>query len=891
MSVGVGTRLGSLEIIAPLGKGGMGEVYRARDTKLKRDVAIKILPDEFARDADRVKRFQREAEVLASLNHPNIAGIYDLEQADSTRFLVMELVEGETLADRIKRGPVPMEEALQIAKSICEALEAAHEKGIVHRDLKPANVKITPDRKVKVLDFGLAKAFAAEDANADLPNSPTLVSATAGGMILGTAAYMSPEQARGKQVDRRTDIWAFACVLFEMLTGRRAFDGESVTDLFASIIKSDPDWHSLPPSTPEPVRVLMRHCLQKDAQHRLQHIGDARIALEDAIKPAAPAVTALPVGKRRARLTWAITIVSVLTAAVSLAVAYYERTGAAPAAIRFIVPPPEGVTFVPAANSYRISPDGRLLMFIARDGAGRSLVWIRPLDSLTAQPLPGTDGPTEPFWSPDSRFIAFFAEDGKLKRISVTGGPPQTICEAPQHAGGAWSPAGIILFGDAPGPIQRVPATGGTPSPALALDESRHEVSQRGPETLPDGRHFLYQSFTEDAAAPSIYIGSLDSKQTQILSGAPNLGVFYAAPGYLLFVRDRSLMAQPFDSGRLKLTAEAFPITEDIDYVPTGPRPFSVSQNGTLSYRTGRTLLANQLQWFDRAGKALEAVGMPGAYQAFDLSPDGKRAVVYRSEGGAGPGLGGEGLRGNLWLFESTRGIMTRFTFDSRGRDASPVWSPDGARVAFASNREGAFELYQKISSGAGSDESLLKASGPTFPTQWSFDGRFIVYEQAGDLWLLPTSKDGKPAPLIQTKFNESEGQFSPDGRWITYTSNESGSSEVYVQPFPATGAKWQISASGGTEARWNPNGKELFYISTDRKLMSVTIRTNGANFEAEPPKILFQTRLFSATTLVNGHRYAVSPNGQRFLMITTSQEQTSMPITVVVNWNGGSKR
>src|SRR5262245_32921852 len=669
MSVDVGTRLGALEVTALLGKGGMGEVYRARDTKLKRDVAIKILPDEFSRDADRVSRFQREAEALAALNHQNIGTIYDVQQIGETRFLILELVEGQTLQEKLRQGPLPIEEALAIAKQIAEALEAAHERGVVHRDLKPANIKLTPDGKVKVLDFGLAKAFQAQSPSA-LSDSPTVVSASMPGAIVGTAAYMSPEQTKGRQVDRRTDIFAFGCVLYEMLTAQAAFDGETVTDLFASIIKAEPDWNALPPSTPEPLAALLRRCLQKDPRLRLQHIGDARIALDDAAKPGA-IIAKVSSTQRRERIAWILVTLVLLTATVALTIAYFLRTPAVASAIRLIVLPPEGITFGLAANAQRISPDGRLLMFVGRDAGGRSLLWVRSLDSLKAEPLQGTDEPTEPFWSPDSHFIAFFAADGRLKKIAVSGGPPQTIAEVPQHSGATWGPGDVILIGDNPGPIQRVSAAGGNPSPALELDQSRQEWSQRGPDALPDGRHFLYQSFAQGALVPTIYVGSLDSRETQILQGAPNAGVSYAAPGYLLYIRDHTLMAQPFDAGRLKLMPEAYPIAENINYVATGPRPFSVSQNGTLSYRTGLTLLSNQLQWFDRAGNPLETIGMPAPYQALDLSRDGKRVVVYRSDAGAGPGLGGEGVRGNLWLCERTRGVPVRFTFGPNARDSS----------------------------------------------------------------------------------------------------------------------------------------------------------------------------------------------------------------------------
>jgi eukaryotic-like serine/threonine-protein kinase len=847
----------------------MGEVYRARDTKLKREVAIKILPDEFSRDPDRVSRLQREAEVLASLNHPNIAGIHSLEEADGSRFLVLELVEGETLAERIKRGPIPVDESLNIARNICEALEAAHEKGVVHRDLKPANVKITPDGKVKVLDFGLAKAFETEASKANLSQSPTLsMAATNAGVILGTAAYMSPEQAKGRTVDKRTDIFAFGCVLYEMLTGRAAFDGDDVQDILGAVLKSEPDWMRLPAETPPGVRKLLRRCLEKNVKNRRSDAADVRIDIEEALaEPATPPTTP---PARSARLAWIVAGILLLATAASVpfAIIHFREPVREDPAIRFDVLAPENATVLGAAPA--ISPDGKRLAFAA-SLKDKTQLWIRPLNSLTAQPLPGTENADDPFWSPDNRSVGFFA-DGKLKKIDVSGGPPQTLCNLPgPPRGGAWNSDGVIIFALGAGPLYRVSSSGGAAVPLTTVGAG--ETGHRGPSFLPDGRHFLFFA----TGKQGIYAGSLDTKDPILLRTSASTAA-YAPPGYILFVQEGSLMAQRLDVGTLKLTGDAFPVAEHVGLVNATIGQFSVSDRGVIAYSSGAGG-DRQLARLDRAGKLIEKIGSPTDYFDLALSPDQTRAAVQRNDN-------------DLWIVDLIRGVPSRLTFNPAVEDW-PVWSPDGSRVLFNFNANGPADLYSKASSGAGTEEPVLKSGTNKNPTDWSRDGRFVLYEnqerQTGaDLWVLPLFGDKKPQLFLQTPFNETMARFSPDGKWVAYVSDESGSPQVYVQTFPPSGGKWQISTQGGYTPRWRGDGKELFYMSPDRKIMSAALNPNGTTFEVSSPTALFQTQVDLAP---GTNRYDVSPDGQRFLMSTPIENTTSPPITVITNWLAGIER
>jgi len=885
MPLTIGSQLGSHEIVALLGKGGMGEVYRARDLKLKREVAIKILPEEFSRDEDRVRRFQREAEVLASLNHPNIAGIYDLEEANDSRFLVLELIEGETLADRLARGPLPLDEALGIARSICEGLAAAHEKGLVHRDLKPGNIKVTPDGKVKVLDFGLAKLAAQEFSSSQnaFSNSPTMLSAATGaGIILGTAAYMSPEQARGKAVDRRADVWAFGCVLYEMLTGEQAFKGEIITDVIAGIIKADPDWKLLPADVPLVVRSLLRRCLEKDPNRRLHEIADARIEIDDAIAAPAVAETAGAAGHRQT-WHWLVSAGSLIGLVCVLAWIMFHNTPPPDTPlIRLSLMAPE----MQAPFGLALSPDGRRLAFVGTSSDGKVQLYVRNLDAPKPVPIQGTDGGEFPFWSPDSHSIGFFAE-GKLKKVDVFGGPVLTICDVPPiHPGGTWSSHGVILFSSLDGGLLQVADTGGTPTVVTEVDSSRSEIFHNFPHFLPDGQHFLFEVVSTDPEKSAAYIGSLNSKARNLLQVTGDSMPIYAAPGYFLFNRNGTVMSQAFDPKRLQLSGNAVPVAEQVSSV-YGYAAFSTSDTGLLAYHAGgNTQTKVQLTWYDRMGKPIENVGSPASYVGLDLSPDGKRVAVHQHDSSGG----------DIWLMEPARRTNVRYTFDAREDNSSPIWSPDGRFIAFSSYRSGLWGLYKKPSSGAGTEELLFQSSSTKVPMDWSPDGSSILYWEFGvnalqSIFVLPLTGERKPRVLYQSKSFIGHPQFSSDGKWIAYENVDNAGAEIYVEPFPPTGAKWQISTGGGTFPRWSRDGREVYYMSqvSGGKIMAVEIAADGATLKPGVPRALFDSPYVNFPHSSNYHTFAVSRDGQRFLIPHPAGKEKvsteSLPITVVVNW------
>ena len=882
MTLAAGTHLGSYEVLAPIGAGGMGEIYQAHDTKLGRDVAIKVLPEAFAHDSERLSRFQREAKMLAALNHPNIATIYGLEQSNGTSYLVMELVAGDTLAERIKReGAVPVEEALTICRQIAEALEAAHEKGIIHRDLKPANVKVTPEGKVKVLDFGLAKAFEGDTANDDPSNSPTLsMAATMHGVILGTAAYMSPEQARGKAVDKRTDMWAFGCVLYELLTGKRAFRGETLQDALAAVLEREPDWQALPSSTPAKIRDLLRRCLQKDINRRFRDAADIGIEIEEVLtapasegQPNASAPASRP--QLQQAIPWSVAAVLAIVA-LFVTVTLFRRAPAETRLIRFTIGPPEKGSFNPNPMLLAISPDGSKLAFIAADSSGKQQLWIRALDSPAPQPLPGTENASHPFWSPDSRFIGFYAER-KLKKISVSGGPVQTLAEGALTGGvsGAWSRDGTILF--ASNTIYRISASGGAIGPVTTLDASRQENFHEWPYFLPDGKHFLFFAAGAKAENDAIYVGSLDSKERKLLLNA-NSNAVYVSPGYVLFNREGSLMAQPFDPDRMQLTGEPVPIAEGLQFDATSGRAaFAASDNGVLAYRGGSGATFSRLVWVKRNGTEQALAAPPHAYSFPRLSPDGGRLAVDIVE---------EDQSSQIWLYDLSRDALARFTFEGT-LNQPPAWTTDSKRIAFRSNKErSTTNIFWQLADGSGGLERLTTNEFAATPRSFSPGSRLLAFFEYNpvtgqDIWVLGLN-DRKAQLFVQTKFNDTDPAFSRDGHWLAYRSEKSGRPEIYVRPYPGPGGEWQISAEGGTEPVWNPNGRELFYRNGD-KMMAVDISTR-AGFSAGKPQMLFAGRY--VPTPATTPNYDVSPDGQRFLMLkAVEQEQAATQINVVLNW------
>ncbi len=867
MAIPAGTRIGGYEIVALLGAGGMGEVYRARDAKLGRDVALKVLPPALAQDSDYIARFQREAQVLASLNHPNIAAIYGLEE----NAIVMELVEGGDL-----RGPLPPDDALKIARQIAEALEAAHEKGIVHRDLKPANIKITPDGAVKVLDFGLAKTT--EAARTDISNSPTLtLRSTQVGMILGTAAYMAPEQARAQSVDRRADIWAYGAVLYEILAGKPAFAGDTIADILGAVVMREPDWGALPPATPPHVVELLRRCLTKDRKQRLQAIGEARIAIDAPPKQAiAPAVP-----RHRRPLLWMLTTGAGFLAAGGFAFLYWSSPAPKAQPARFTISP----NAIQVGGAVAVSPDGRYLAFAGSDAGGRRL-YLRALDSLQSRPLAGTEDGTAPIWSPDSRSLAFVTKDN-LKWISIGGEDrPQNLATVPlgRTMSGAWGVSGDILLGVAQGGILRVPARGGVPQPVTTLAPGT--TAHSSPRFLPDGRHFVYVEY--GARRSRVFVRDLlTGAQSQLLDAASPSVVYArgskAGTGYVIFIRNSTLTAHRLDNGGLKLTGEPMSLGEGL------VGPLSASDNGVLAYVASADQPDSQLLWVDRQGKVLNTVGPPGSYQEVQFTRDGRTAVLS---------LGDRTDRSRrIWTLDLERGVTSRMnpTAIANAQDYAMAVSPD-SRIAYSvTTAEASGDIYIRQASGAGPQELLLRSPDMKHPNDWSHDGRFLIYDDHSpdnrqDLWVLPLG-GGKPIPFLTTPADETLAQFSPDGKWIAYSSDESGRREVWVQGFTpdrvpaAGGGKWQISNAGGWMPRWRRDGNELYYLSLKDEMMAVPVKTNPA-FAPGAPSVLFEKPLAK----FGGYAYDVTADGSRFLVNAAGNQTASNQIMVLLNWDAGLK-
>jgi serine/threonine protein kinase len=850
----------------------MGQVFRARDTKLGRDVALKVLPDSLAADADRLARFTREAQVLASLNHPHIAQVHGLEDSTGVRALVMELVEGEDLSERIRRGAIPSDEALPIAKQIAEALEAAHERGIVHRDLKPANIKVGGDGTVKVLDFGLAKALDTDPSSATAAHasiSPTITSPamTQAGMILGSAAYMSPEQARGKSVDKRSDIWAFGCVVYEMLTGTRAFAGAEVSDVLASVLATEPDWTRLGGTVPPGLTVILQRCLEKDPKRRVRDIGDVRLALDGAFDVPTPAAAdSRSVSPGTSRLPWLMTAAALLALVAFTLVHVREVPPDLPETRLEITTPPGRRSFA------KISPDGRKVVFSAAVEGKPSQLWVRAFDAETAQPIPGTEYAGSPFWAPDSRSLGFYAK-GKLMRVDLAGGGPRALADSGNSPGGAWGPDGTILFTPTnTGPLYRVPSTGGQPAGVTEL-RVPDEASHRYPTFLPDGRHFLF-FVAGHADATAVYLGSLDSKNTRRVLESDSAAVF-VPPQYVLFRQQDTLLARRFDPKTFETTGDSLPVAEQVsgDQGTLGEIAASASHTGVIAYRPLPSY-PHQLTWFDRAGRRTGTLGDQDASasgpRGLRISPDGRTVALTRD------------VQGNIdvWLMDVARGVLRRFTSDAAS-DGSAVWAPDSARIAFFSRRSGPQNIWVKRLDGVG-EVRLRESPENEVPVDWSSDGRFMLMTLGTALAGLPIDSDGTIVRLVSAGTRVvGPARFSPDGQRVAYASGESGRVEVYVLPFPGPGVPIQVSTAGGANPRWRQDGRELFYLSLAGILTAVQVvpKPNGT------VEVGAATSLFE---MPGGAAFDVARDGQRVLVEAPIGQGTVPPIVVIQNWKPG---
>ena len=878
MSFSAGARLGVYQILDRLGQGGMGEVYRARDTKLNRDVALKVLPDLFARDPDRLARFTREAQVLASLNHPNIAAIYGIE-GDA---LVMELVDGQDLSAMIERGPLLLADVLPIAKQLADALEAAHEQGIIHRDLKPANIKVKADGTVKVLDFGLAKALGPDGGSSpDLMNSPTLtMHATQMGMIIGTAAYMAPEQARGKPVDRRADIWAFGVVLYEMLTGRRAFDGDDVSITLASVLKDDPKWQELPADLPTPLSRLLRRCLEKEPKRRLSAIGDARLELDEHEPTSAtmPRAAAAPRIAMLSRLWPAVA--GIVITAVAAAIVWPSAPSPTTAGVaRVSILPPPGETVYPDSTGVAVSPDGTMVAFVVGSVArSENELWVRSLDSMSARRLEGTQGAALPFWSPDGRRIGFFT-NSKLKVVTLSGGRVETLCDAPSGRGATWNRSNVILFApDAGGPLFRIPANGGTPEPVTTLDSERKEYGHRFAMFLPDGERFLYAALPGKNGKFDIFASSLSDK-SRTLVGSLEAAPVFAEPGLLLYARQGVLAALPFDADTLKITGDPVLLEDEPSSILdpamswTAGWSVSVSASGSLGYYSAPS--TNTIAtWYDANGAPSGMLNLPpGHYESIAISPDGTRGVAVRSTSPS---------ESTLWLVDLVRGGTTPLS-SGRGRNDTPVWSPDSTRVVWAADRDGAQNLFVKKVDDVAPEQLLFQSDVPfKSPIDWSRDGQWIVMTQldqdtSQNVWLLDASGTKPPTAIARGPVRDNGGPVSPDGRWIAYSSEDSGRFEVYVQSFPVPGRKAQISGDGAVRAWWTRDGRQLVLLGGDFRTLSRVDLEAGATLGVGTPRPF--ARLPADIVWVDA-----MPDRQRFLAIAPERTGTGS-VTVVQNW------
>jgi len=890
MPITPGTRLGPYEVLAPIGAGGMGEVYRARDTRLDRTVAIKILPEQLAATPEVRQRFEREARAISSLNHPHICSLYDVGHQDGTDFLVMEYIEGETLAGRLARGPLPTADLLRFAIEVADALDKAHRQGVVHRDLKPGNIMLTKSG-TKLLDFGLAKTPGLAAGVAGMSSSPTMGQPlTAQGTIVGTFQYMSPEQLEGKEADARSDIFAFGAVLYEMATGRRAFEGNSQASLIAAILDKDPPPISgLQPMAPPALERVVRTCMAKDREERFQSVHDLKLQLEwirDAGSQAgASAVAVAPPSLWRAKrelAAWAIAGALAITALV--AIVWRPTTAPQPAMhvllTRVDKPLLENSEIVPLMNSPALSPDGSKLAF---ESGGK--LWLRAINELSAQPVAGTESGQYPFWSPDSRQIGFSSNDGKLKTVDISGGPPVVVCPASDARGGTWNRDGIIVFEPSiRSGLYKVPATGGTPVALTTMDTSKHST-HRWPHFLPDGQHVLYLAANHQnprGEESGVYVTSLDGKTNRLVLRGDSSAIY--ASGYLLFQRDATLLAQSFDLDTLTVSGSPVRIADDAQFdAGTWRSMITATQSGLLAYLTGSATPGGQLAWVDRAGKSQSTLGDRQAQFFPRLSPDRHRIAMLMGDPNA-----------DLWILDAARGTKSRVTFGA-GVRSSPAWAPDGKRIAFSKpGKQGHIQIFVKPADGTGAEQLVHPEPYDQILSDWSPDGRYLLYERgqpgATDLFLLPADGKGEPAPLVATPAWERQGAFSPDGRWVAYISRESGVDELYVTSFPAGSSKWQVSQNTGWCPRWRRDGKELLYLTvTNSTLNSVEVNAQGANFSTGKVTPLFRP-LLSASAGFFQAEFDFGMDNQRILLNSLGQAKPE-PIALIVNWTADLKK
>jgi serine/threonine-protein kinase len=894
----IGQTLSHYKITDKLGQGGMGEVYSAQDSQLGRAVALKVLPEAFTSDPERLARFDREARLLAALDHPNIAAIYGVEEHNGTRFLVMQLVDGDTLADRIGRGPVPVEEALRFARGIAEALEAAHARGIIHRDLKPANVKVDGKGQIRVLDFGLAKALEGDpgdpDSHTELTKSPTLTAQMTGaGALLGTAAYMSPEQARGETADRRADLWALGVVLWEMLTGSRLFPGKTVTDTLAGVLRDEPDWESLPSETPASVRRLLRRCLERDPQARLADASTARLELEDALagrdedRDATHATLVATPGWRRA-LPWALFGTA---AAALIATLLLSRPAAEPPArpVRLEAVVSEVPLWVPLGSSVVMSPDGSQMAFVVEDSSGIRTLYLRSLEQLTPVAIasgPSGRTPYHPFFSPDGTWLGFVTPN-ELKKVPVTGGTPIALCPVDRGRGATWAADDTIVFAPSGSSgLMQVPASGGQPRPLTTLDDARGEFSHRWPHAVPDGTAVVFTIGTEGittADDATIAVVSLASGERKDLY----VGGYYGQvtpSGHLVFIRDATLFAVPFDLDRLEVVGSPAPVVQGITTEPgPGGAQFSFAENGTLVYVSGEVEVPQYpVVWVDRDGGVSKLWEAKASYASPAVSPDGRRLAlsVLRDS------------NWDVWVYDLEREVSTRLTFHD-GYDADQIWSPDGRYLFYTSDQDGVQRPYRKRADGSGEAERLSDTEAPFYPLSATPDGKILIGETTGDgidIAVLDVESGSELEPFLATSFDERDPMFSPDGRWVAYASDESGVAEVYVRPFPSAGGRWQVSDGGGRFPTWSADGQELFY-RTENGIMVASVETDGDSFRVGKAGQLFEGDFRGGMTGISVFGYIfrdfdVAPDGRHFVMFPDDEDRVSKThVTVVFNW------